>query len=108
MRDIKKFTAVKILEVLNASPTESRKEFLLWHFGKAGRANPNNTHFEVWQLHSHLIELNTNEKIRRCLHYIHPNPIKAVIFLSQEDYLYSSAANYAGLPETLIDVLLIE
>jgi putative transposase len=108
MRDIKKFTAVKILEVLKASPTESRKEFLLWHFGKAGRANPNNTHFQVWQLHSQPIEVNTNEKISLCLDYIHQNPVKAGIVLSQADYLYSSAANYAGMPETLIDVLLIE
>jgi hypothetical protein len=34
MRDIKKFTAVKILEEIKASPTESRKDFLLWHFGR--------------------------------------------------------------------------
>ena len=39
--------------------------------------------------------------------YIHQNPVEAGIVLSQEDYLYSSAANYAGLPETLIDVILI-
>jgi hypothetical protein len=47
MRDIKKFTSVKILEAINASSKESRKEFLLWYFGKAGRANPNYTHFQV-------------------------------------------------------------
>ena len=108
LRDFKKFTSVKILEAIKASSTESRKEFLLWHFGKAGRANPNNTHFQLWQQHSHPIELNTNEKVSKCLHYIHQNPVEAGIVLSQEDYLYSSAANYAGLPETLIDVILIE
>ncbi|EAZ80209.1 REP-associated tyrosine transposase [Algoriphagus machipongonensis] len=108
MRDIKKFTSVKILEAIKTSHTESRKDILLWHFGKAGRANSNNTHFQVWQQHSHPIELNTNEKVSRCLHYIHQNPVKAGIVLSQEDYLYSSAVNYAGLPEKLIDVLLIE
>lgn len=48
MRDIKKFTSVKILEAIKTSSVESRKEFLLWHFGKAGRANPNNTHFQLW------------------------------------------------------------
>ncbi|WP_373397507.1 transposase [Algoriphagus halophilus] len=107
MRDIKKFTSVKILEAIKASHTESRKNILLWHFGNAGRANPNNTHYQVWQQHNHPIELNTNEKVSRCLHYIHQNPVKAGIVLSQEDYLYSSAVNYAGLPEKLIDVLLI-
>jgi len=32
---------------------------------------------------------------------------QAGIVLSQEDYLYSRAVNYADLPDTLIDVILI-
>jgi putative transposase len=38
------------------------------------------------------------------LEYIHLNPVKAGIVLSPEEYLYSSAKNYAGLKEYLIDV----
>jgi putative transposase len=41
------------------------------------------------------------------LDYIHHNPVEAGIVLSPEHYLYSSAINYAGLPEKLIDVILI-
>jgi hypothetical protein len=41
------------------------------------------------------------------LDYIHNNPVKAGIVLSPEDYLYSSAVNYADLPEKLIDVILV-
>jgi putative transposase len=41
------------------------------------------------------------------LDYIHNNPVEAGIVLSAEDYLYRSAINYAGLPEKLIDVILI-
>ncbi|HSF53318.1 MAG TPA: transposase [Algoriphagus sp.] len=108
IRDIKKFTSVKIIEEIKILSTESRKNFLLWHFSKAGNTNTNNTHFQVWQQHSHPIELNTNEKITRCLNYIHQNPVVAGIVLSPEDYLYSSAINYAGLPEQLIEVILIE
>jgi REP element-mobilizing transposase RayT len=108
IRDIKKFTSVKIVETIKTLPTESRRNFLFGHFGKAGRSNSNNTHFQVWQQHNHPIELNTSDKIIRCLNYIHQNPVMAGIVLSQEDYLYSSAINYAGLPEKLIDVILIE
>ncbi|OOG73773.1 transposase [Algoriphagus sp. A40] len=108
IRDIKKFTAVKIIEEIKTLSIESRKNFLLWHFSKAGNTNANNTHFQVWQQHSHPIELNTNDKITRCLNYIHQNPVVAGIVLSPEDYLYSSAINYAGLPEQLIEVILIE
>ncbi|MCH7406550.1 hypothetical protein [Belliella aquatica] len=58
--------------------------------------------------HSHPIELNTNDKLTRCLNYIHQNPVEAGIVLSPEEYLYSSAANYAGLPDSLIEVILVE
>jgi hypothetical protein len=59
------------------------------------------------QQHNHPIELATNEMIDQRLSYIHNNPVEAGIVLSQEHYLYSSAINYAGLPEKLIDVILI-
>jgi putative transposase len=108
IRDIKKFTSVKIIEEIQINPKESRKDFLLWHFGKAGRFNPNNQNFQVWKQHSHPIELNTNDKLSRCLNYIHQNPVEAGIVLSPEEYLYSSAANYAGLPDRLMEVILVE
>jgi putative transposase len=108
IRDIKKFTSVKFLEEIKMSSEESRKEFLLSHFGKAGRLNPNNHHFQIWQQHSHPIELNTNEKIVRCINYIHQNPVLAGIVLSPEEYLHSSAANYTGEIDRLIDVILID
>jgi REP element-mobilizing transposase RayT len=107
IRDIKKFTSVKFLEAIKILPDESRREFLLRHFGNAGRRNLNNSNFQIWQQHSHPIELNTEDKIRRCLNYIHQNPVAAGIVLSPEDYLYSSASNYAELPDKLIDVILI-
>jgi len=108
IRDIKKFTSVKIIEEVQISPEESRKDFLLWHFGKAGRLNPNNQKFQVWQQHSHPIELNTNDKLSRCLNYIHQNPVQAGIVLSPEEFLYSSASSYSGLSDTLIEVILVE
>jgi putative transposase len=107
VRDIKKFTSVKIVEAVEKNPHESRKEVLLWLFRKAGKNNINNTNFQFWQQHSHPLELSTNEMTDRCLNYIHDNPVKAGIVLSPEHYLYSSAINYAGLPDKLIDVILI-
>lgn len=40
IRDIKKFASVKIIEEVQMNPEESREDFLLWHFGKAGKFNP--------------------------------------------------------------------
>lgn len=70
--------------------------------------NPNNVKYQFWQQHSHPLEINSNEKAFRHLDYIHNNPVKAGWVLSPEDYLYSSAINYAGLPEKLIEVILIK
>nr|WP_244545601.1 transposase [Algoriphagus locisalis] len=108
IRDFKKFTAIEILKSIQGSPEESRKDFLLHHFSQAGARNPNNSTFQIWQQHNHPIELNSNDKISRCLNYIHQNPVVAGIVCSAEEYVYSSASNYAGLPEKLIEVLLIK
>lgn len=107
IRDIKKFTSVKIIEAIKDNSQESRKELLLWLFSKAGKMNVNNVNYQFWQQHSHPVELATNEMIDERLHYIHNNPVEAGIVLSPEDYLYSSAINYADLPEKLIDVILL-
>jgi len=107
IRDIKKFTSVKFIEAIEELQEESRRELLLYLFGRAGKYNVNNKNYQVWQQHSHPLEINTNEKADRFLHYIHYNPVVAGIVLSPEEYLYSSASNYAGLPEKLIDVILI-
>ena len=107
IRDIKKYTSVKIIEAVKDNPQESRKDLLMWMFERTGRYNPNNKIYQFWEQHSHPIELNTNIMLEQRLEYIHNNPVKAGIVLSPEDYLYSSAINYAGLPEKLIDVILI-
>lgn len=76
-------------------------------FERAGTRNVNNVKYQFWQLHIHPVELATNEMSDQRLNYIHNNPVEAGIVLSVEDYLYSSAVNYAGLPEKLIEVVLI-
>jgi REP element-mobilizing transposase RayT len=107
IRDIKKFTATKIIETIKGNERESRKELLLWLFERAGKRNSNNKNYQFWLQHNHPIELSTNEMINQRLEYIHRNPVEAGIVLSPEDYLYSSAVNYAERPEKLIDVILI-
>ena len=107
IRDIKKHTSLAIINAIKNNQRESRKDLLLWCFEKAGTNNINNERYQFWQQHSHPIELNTNEKLFQRLNYVHQNPVEAGIVLSAEDYLYSSAMNYAGRPEKLINVILI-
>lgn len=108
LRDLKKFTASEIYRRIKNNPQESRKEWMTWMFERAGKKNSNNTNFQFWQQDNHPIELNTHVLMDQKLEYIHMNPVTAGIVLSPEDYLYSSARNYAGLPEVLLDVNFID
>jgi len=47
--------------------------------------------------------LNTSQMIDSRLEYIHQNPVRAGWVENPEDYLYSSARNYAEL-NTLIEI----
>jgi putative transposase len=107
VRDIKKFTSSKIVEAICNNSQESRRELFMWLFERAGTRNPNNTRYQFWQQHNHPIELNTNEKLDQRLDYIHNNPVVAGLVRNPEDYVYSSASNYAKLPERLLEVMLI-
>ena len=104
LRDFKKFTASEIYKRIKGNPQESRREWMTWMFERAGKRNPNNKNFQFWQQDNHPIELNSNILLDQKLEYIHMNPVAAGIVLNPEDYLYSSARNYAGLPEVLLKV----
>jgi putative transposase len=60
IRDMKKYTANKLIEAIKSNSAESRRELLTWLFERAGKANGNNTNYQFWQQHSHPIELATN------------------------------------------------
>ena len=44
-------------------PKESRREWLLYMFKYAGKANGNNNEWQLWQQHNHPIELSNNKII---------------------------------------------
>ena len=102
IRDIKKFTCKKIIEtILNIH--ESRKEWMLNRFRLKASQHTRNEYYQVWTHENHAIHLYSNKFIRQKIEYIHYNPVKAGIVEKPEDYLYSSARNYASF-EGLIDI----
>jgi len=106
IRDFKKFTSKKCLELIESNSNESRKNWMLWIFKSAGTKNINNTKHQFWRQDNHPIELDSNELMDQKLKYIHHNPVEEGIVDIPEEYLYSSARNYAGRPG-LIKVELI-
>src|SRR5262245_34937666 len=49
MRDFKKFTSYKLLGAIMENIQESRKEWLISLFEKAGAGNSNNSKYQLWQ-----------------------------------------------------------
>lgn len=97
MRDLKKHTSKSILNAIEENPQESRKEWMLWMFERAGKKNGNNTKYQFWQQHNQPIELTVKAfAIDSSIEYIHNNPVKAGFVFRPEDYPYSSAMDFAG------------
>ena len=108
VRDLKSYTSRQIRLELEKSDLESRKAWMLWMFQRAGIKNERNKDFQFWMQHNHPIELNTYEKTIQRLNYIHQNPVEAGFVEKPEDWLHSSAADYAGLRKGKIELMFLQ
>lgn len=102
VRDFKRFTANNILSKIQ-NETESRRNWILNAFRNAGKYDHRVKKFHFWQDGCHSIELINNQMVNQRINYVHENPVRTMIVANPEDYLFSSARNYASLP-ALIDV----
>lgn len=85
-----------IIKAIQENP-ESRRNWMLWIFKSAGQKNPNNKNYQLWQQDNHPEELISNKFIDQKLDYIHNNILETGMVEKPEDYMYSSARDYAGL-----------
>ncbi|MBN2262547.1 MAG: hypothetical protein JW735_06535 [Prolixibacteraceae bacterium] len=99
--DFKRFTSKAIVQAIIENPKESRKDFLLEQFRKAGNSASNVTQYQFWRHDNHPIELWSNEKID----YLHKNPVDAGLVFKADDYIYCSAVDYAGEKGLLDDLI---
>ena len=106
LRDLKKYTNKKIVDLLDQI-NESRREWLLEAFKKEADKIKRNTKYKVWQDGNHPVLLDTNTMMQQRLDYIHNNPVEAGIVNEPEQYVFSSARDYAG-QKGLMDVEFIE
>ena len=107
IRDMKSFTSTQLKKAISENPQESRKEWMLDLMHKAGKKNSNNECFQFWQQHNQPILLDNNYLLDQKLEYIHLNPVEAGFVDKPEDYLYSSARDFAGM-KGLIDICYFE
>ncbi|SHG89012.1 REP element-mobilizing transposase RayT [Flavobacterium fluvii] len=106
MRDFKKFTSKKIIQIINDEP-ESRREWMLDYFKKASEHFQKEQQYKVWQNGYHAEHIFSNKFIKQKVDYIHLNPVKEKIVTLPEDYYFSSARNYASL-ENELEVILLD
>ena len=103
LRDFKSFTSKRIILEIEAS-NESRKDWMMKLFKEAAHKHKRNSVHQFWTHENHAELIYSNKFIEQKLEYIHQNPVRAGIVAKPEDYLYSSARNYAG-EKGLINVI---
>jgi REP element-mobilizing transposase RayT len=106
--DFKRFTSKAIVKAIIENPKESRKKFLLEQFLKAGSKSSNVNKYQFWHHDNKPIELWSNKVIDEKIDYIHKNPVEEGLVFRTEDYLYSSALDYAGEKGILDNVIVIK
>jgi len=104
VRDLKKYTSKQIIKSILENTTESRKEWMLNIFNYAGTNNNRNKDFQFWKQDYHPIELDTNEKIKHRLNYLHENPVKNGLVWEPWHYKYSSALDYYTNEHSLLKI----
>ena len=104
MRDFKGFTSRKMLKIIAENPQESRKEWLLWMFEKAGKKNSNVEKSQFWQQNNQPIEIWSLKVFEQKLNYIHNNPVETGFVTDPIDWKYSSARNYGNNDQTVLEI----
>ena len=95
LRDFKKFTSKAIIKAVQEVP-ESRRDWMLNLFWYAGKNNKKIRYYKFWQDGNEAKEIHTTAFLDEKMNYIHYNPVRAELLAKPEDYLYSSARDYAG------------
>ncbi|AWG22283.1 transposase [Flavobacterium faecale] len=106
--DLKRFTSRSIVKSIQENSKESRREFLLDFFKKEAEKSSNVKHYQFWRHDNKPIELWSNAVIQQKIEYIHNNPVEAGFVFNPEDYVYSSAIDYAGKKGLIDDVVVFK
>ena len=97
-RQLKKSIARKMMEVIESEP-DPRKEWMLSRFENFSQCLRRLDKYPLWQECNHPvhIEPGNRQALLEHVHYIHENPSRDKIVEFPEEYLFSSARDYAGM-----------
>lgn len=96
-REFKRVTTNKILEALE-DETDLRKEWMLNRFEQCSHSLKRLEKYQLWQTCSNpsFIDFKQVFKLKEKVLHIHENPVRDRIVDRPEDYVFSSARDYAG------------
>ncbi|HZK71232.1 MAG TPA: transposase [Clostridia bacterium] len=94
IKNIKSFTAMKIIDAIINNPQESKKQWMLDLFEKNGQLQKSNFRFQFWEHENHPVLLNNIEIYRQRFNYLHENPVRAGFVKQPQDWKHSSAIDY--------------
>ncbi len=104
LRDFKKYTSKNIVKQIKEE-SESRREWMLSLFEKYCEHLKRKQNFKLWQDGNHAEVIVSKQFFDQKLNYIYQNHVEEMIVTTPEDYLFSSARNYAELPY-LLDIIM--
>jgi len=94
LKNIKSYTALKIIDAIIRNLQESRKNWMLETFKQYGMKNKSNRQYQFWQQENHPVLLDSAEMLEQRITYLHENPVRAGFVESAENWKYSSATDY--------------
>jgi REP element-mobilizing transposase RayT len=94
IKNIKSFTAMKIIDAILNNKYESRREWMLDIFEKNAQKMKSNFRFQLWQHENHPILLNNLEMYKQRMKYLHENPERSGFVRQAIDWKCSSAIDY--------------
>ncbi len=106
LRDFKSYTSKQITKLIEEEP-ESRREWILSYFTNACENFREDQKYKVWQTGNQAKEIFSSKFMYEKLEYIHNNPVKELIVAEPEEYLFSSARDYAGM-KGYVDVFTLD
>lgn len=77
-------------------------------FEKAAQKSSNVNDYQFWRHDNKPIELWSNKVIQEKISYIHNNPVAAGLVFRAEDYVYSSAVDYADKKGLLDNIVIFQ
>jgi len=75
---------------------------------KAGSKSSNVNKYQFWRHNNKPIEVWSNKVIDEKINYVHNNPVEEGLVFRAEDYVYSSAADYAGEKGIVDNVIVVK